>query len=173
MRCIPANDAALRPASCTIAARRAAIYAIDRAVARGYSLPVPKSNLDRRRYRALVVEDAGHVRAMLCDLLAAWGWQADAALNGTDGLAQLERGGYDLLLTDFRMPGMTGIELVERVRARDADLPVIMLTASPVDLELACRRLRVTLLRKPLEIARLKSALPLVPPVAAALTAER
>ena len=101
-------------------------------------------------------------------------------MNGADGLAQLERGGYDLLLTDFRMPGMTGIELVERVRARDADLPVIMLTASPVDLELACRRLRVTLLRKPLEIARLKSALPLVPhdpgqtaPVAAALTAER
>jgi CheY-like chemotaxis protein len=74
------------------------------------------------------------------------------------------------------MPGMTGIELIERVRARDAALPVIMLTASSVDLDLTCRRLRVTLLRKPLEIARLKSALPVVPgigytaPVAAALT---
>ena len=141
---------------------------------------MPESTLDSRRHRALVVEDANHVRAMLCDLLATWGWQADAALNGAQGLAQLERGGYDLLLTDFRMPGMTGLELVERVRALDADLPVIMLTASHVDLDLACQRLRVTLLRKPLEIARLKSALPSMPqdsghtaPVAAALTAER
>jgi CheY-like chemotaxis protein len=124
---------------------------------------VPKPTSDRRSHRALVVEDAGHVRSMLCDLLASWGWQADGVLNGAEGLQQLERGGYDLLLTDFRMPGMTGIELVERVRVRDADLPVIMLTASSVDLDLTCRRLRVTLLRKPLEIARLKSALPVLP----------
>jgi CheY-like chemotaxis protein len=128
-----------------IAASCAVNCAIDCAVSGAYSLPVPESALDRRRYRVLVVEDAGHVRAMLCDLFAAWGWEAHAALNGAEGLAQLERGGYDLLLTDFRMPGMTGIELVERVRARDADLPVIMLTASPVDLDLVCRRLRVTL----------------------------
>lgn len=123
---------------------------------------MPEPTLDRRPHRALVVEDAGHVRSMLCDLLASWGWQADGVLNAAQGLEQLERGGYDLLLTDFRMPGMTGIELVERLRARDADLPVIMLTATTVDLDSACRRLRVTLLRKPLEIARLKSALPLM-----------
>jgi CheY-like chemotaxis protein len=121
---------------------------------------VPNPNSGARR--VLVVEDAGHVRSMLCDLLASWGWQADGVLNGAEGLEQLARGRYDLLLTDFRMPGMTGIELVERLRARDANLPVIMLTASSVDLDLACRRLRVILLRKPLEIARLKSALPLL-----------
>jgi CheY-like chemotaxis protein len=108
----------------------------------------------------LVVENAGYVRSMLCDLLAAWGWQADGVLNATQALEHLHRSRYDLLLTDFRMPGMTGIELVECVRARDAELPVIMLTASAVDLDLACRRLCITLLRKPLEIARLKSVLP-------------
>jgi two-component system C4-dicarboxylate transport response regulator DctD len=121
---------------------------------------VPEITVDRRSHRVLIVEDAGHVRSMLCDLLAAWGWQADGVLNASEALERLERCRYDLLLTDFRMPGMTGIELVERVRARDADLPVIMLTASSVDLDLACRRLRITLLRKPLEIARLKSVLP-------------
>lgn len=115
---------------------------------------------------------------MLCDLLASWGWQADGALSAVEGLEQLERGGYDLLLTDFRMPGMTGIELVEHLRARDAALPVIMLTATSVDLDSACRRLRVTLLHKPLEIARLRSALPpahddlhYASPAAAVLTA--
>ena len=138
---------------------------------------MPKPTLDHRRHRVLVVEDAGHVRSMLCDLLASWGWQANGARNATEGLEQLERGGYDLLLTDFRMVGINGIELVERVRARDARLPVIMLTATTADLDSACRRLRVTLLRKPLEIARLKSVLPLMEdaghtsPVAAALTA--
>jgi two-component system C4-dicarboxylate transport response regulator DctD len=121
---------------------------------------VPEITVDRRSHRVLIVEDAGHVRSMLCDLLAAWGWQADGVLNASEALERLERCRYDLLLTDFRMPGMTGIELVERVRARDAELPVIMLTASSVDLDLACRRLRITLLRKPLEIARLKSVLP-------------
>jgi CheY-like chemotaxis protein len=137
---------------------------------------VPDTTVNRRLPRVLVVEDAGHVRSMLCDLLAAWGWDADGVLNAAEGLEHLERCAYDLLLTDYRMPGMTGIELIERVRARDAALPVIMLTASSVDLDLTCRRLRVTLLRKPLEIARLKSALPVVPvagytaPVAAALT---
>jgi CheY-like chemotaxis protein len=134
---------------------------------------VPQSILDRRPHRVLVVEDAGHVRSMLCELLASWGWQADGAPNAADGLEYLERGGYDLLLTDYRMPGMNGIELVERVRARDAHLPVIMLTATTVDLDAACRRLRVTLLRKPLEITRLRSALPVMEdtvPVAAALT---
>ena len=112
------------------------------------------------------------MRAMLCDLLASWGWQPDSALNPVEGLERLQRGGYDLLLTDYRMPGMNGIEFVERVRDRDADLPVIMLTASIADLDAACRRLRVMLLHKPLEIARLKSMLPRLPddpaPVAAA-----
>lgn len=118
------------------------------------------TTLDRRSHRVLIVEDAGHVRSMLCDLLGAWGWQADGVLNASEALEHLERCRYDLLMTDFRMPGMTGIELVERVRACDAELPVIMLTASSADLDLACRRLCITLLRKPLEIARLKSALP-------------
>jgi CheY-like chemotaxis protein len=123
--------------------------------------------LDRRSHRALIVEDAGHVRSMLCDLLAAWGWQTDGVLNASEALDHLERCRYDLVLTDFRMPGMTGIELVERVRTRDTGLPVIMLTASSADLEAACRRLRITLLRKPLEIARLKSVLPRIQDVAA------
>src|SRR5688572_26569469 len=108
---------------------------------------------------------------MLCDLLTSWGWQADGVTNAAEALDHLDRGAYDLLLTDFRMPGMTGIELVEIVRGADAEMPVIMLTASSVDLDLACRRLGIMLLRKPLEISRLKSALPQLQHVPAALTA--
>ena len=105
------------------------------------------------------MDDEGHVRTMLCDLLGMWGCTADGAPTAAQGLALLEREAYDLLLTDFRMQGMTGIELVERIRARSPRLPVIMLTASAANLESVCGRLDFTLLRKPLEIERLKSAL--------------
>jgi CheY-like chemotaxis protein len=111
-----------------------------------------------RSPRVLVVDDEGYVRAMLCDLLSVWGCRADGASSGAQGLALLERERYDLVVTDFRMPGMTGMELVEHIRARDAQLRVIMLTASAGTLEPACGQLDVTLLRKPLEIERLKSA---------------
>jgi CheY-like chemotaxis protein len=115
--------------------------------------------VEGRPRRVLVVDDERHVRFMLCDLLAHWGCEADAVTNAAEGLERLEPGAYDVLLTDFGMPGMNGVELVERARARDADLRVIMLTASGADLDPAARRLGFTLLRKPLDLGRLKVAL--------------
>ncbi|MGH7387946.1 MAG: response regulator [Candidatus Rokuibacteriota bacterium] len=130
---------------------------------------------ERRSPRVLVVEDESHVRSMLCDLLAMWGCRADSVPSATQGLDLLEHSAYDLLLTDFRMPEMTGVELVERVRTRDPRLSVIMLTASAADLDATGRRLGFTLLRKPLQIEGLKAALhealdrpPAAAPVAAA-----
>jgi CheY-like chemotaxis protein len=96
---------------------------------------------------------------MLCDLLAHWGCEADGATDPADVLERLRPGAYDVLLTDFRMPGMNGVELVERARERDAALRVIMLTASGSNLEVAAQRLGFTLLRKPLDLGRLKVAL--------------
>jgi CheY-like chemotaxis protein len=96
---------------------------------------------------------------MLCEVLAQWGCEADSATSPAEGLDLLERGGYDVLLTDFLMPGMTGVELVERARARSAALRVIMLTGSGADLDLASRRLDFTLLRKPLDLGGLRTAL--------------
>ena len=115
--------------------------------------------VDGRPRRVLIVDDERHVRFMLCDAHAAWGCTADAVTNGAEGLERLEPGAYDVLLTDFRMPGMTGLELVERARKRNGALRVIMLTGSGADLDPAARRLGFTLLRKPLDLGRLKTAL--------------
>ncbi|PYP60284.1 MAG: hypothetical protein DMD40_00965 [Gemmatimonadetes bacterium] len=115
--------------------------------------------VEGRPRRVLVVDDERHVRFMLCDLLAHWGCQADAVTSAAEGLERLEPGVYDVLLTDFGMPGMNGVELVERARARDAALRVIMLTASSADLDPAAQRLGFTLLRKPLDLGRLRTAL--------------
>jgi CheY-like chemotaxis protein len=115
--------------------------------------------LEGRPRRVLVVDDERHVRFMLCDLLAHLGCHADGVPDPVEGLERLERGAYDVLVTDFRMPGMTGVELVERARERDGALRVIMLTASRTDLDPTARRLGFTLLRKPLDLSRLKGAL--------------
>lgn len=96
---------------------------------------------------------------MLCDLLAHLGCYVEGVPNPVEGLQRLERGAYDVLVTDFRMPGMNGVELVERARERDGALRVIMLTASRTDLDPTAQRLGFTLLRKPLDLGRLKGAL--------------
>lgn len=117
------------------------------------------ASLESRPRRVLVVDDERHVRSMLCDLLEHWGCRVEGVPSPAEGLERLAPGAYDVLLTDFRMPGMNGLELVERARERDGALRVIMLTASGTDLEVAARRLGFTLLRKPLDLGRLKVAI--------------
>jgi len=120
---------------------------------------VSNPTIEGRPRRVLVVDDERHVRSMLCDLLEHWGCTADGVTDPAEGLERLQAGAYDVLLTDYRMPGMNGVELVERARERDAALQVIMLTASGTDLDPVARRLGFTLLRKPLDLGRLKIAL--------------
>lgn len=109
--------------------------------------------------RVLVVDDERHVRFMLCDLFAHLGCHADGVPDPVEGLERLEHGAYDVLVTDFRMPRMTGVELVERARERNSTLRVIMLTASSSDLDTTARRLGFTLLRKPVDLGRLQGVL--------------
>jgi response regulator RpfG family c-di-GMP phosphodiesterase len=85
------------------------------------------------------LDDERHLRFMLCDLLAHLRCHADGVPDPVEGLERLERGAYDVLVTDFRMPGMTGVELVERARERDGGLRVIMLTASRTDFDPTAR----------------------------------
>src|SRR5437879_9933909 len=95
---------------------------------------------------------------MLCDLLAHWGCQADAVTNAAEGLERLEPGVYDVLLTDFGMPGTNGVALVERARARRPALRGSTPRASPTGLDPAARPVRRPPLRKPLARARVRAA---------------
>ena len=107
--------------------------------------------------RVLVIDDDRFVRGLLAELLTVWGCEADVAASGAEGLALLDSKSYDLVMTDYILPGSTGVELVERVRSRDQGIGVIMLTGSGADLESDGRRLGFTLLHKPLQIDRLET----------------
>lgn len=82
--------------------------------------------------KILVVDDFSTMRRIIKNLLRELGYNNVAeADDGKTGWAQLQNGHWDFLITDWNMPGMTGLELLEKVRGdeRLAKLPVLMVTA--------------------------------------------
>jgi two-component system response regulator RegX3 len=87
----------------------------------------------RRKMRILIVEDEAAIRAGLADVLVYHGFEVDCAADGRDGLDKALGGAFDMVLLDVMLPGMNGFDVCERIRERDRDQPVIMLTAKTDD----------------------------------------
>lgn len=81
--------------------------------------------------QVLVVDDERAVARVLARVLEAAGHQVSVCYDGTSALSLLERYEYDVVLSDLSMPGLNGIELLRAVRARDLDLPVVLVTGTP------------------------------------------
>jgi len=79
--------------------------------------------------RVLVVEDERRMRRMLQILLEQMGLESICAESGEEALERLRHEQVHLVLTDLKMPGISGLDLLARVRATEPDLPVIVLTA--------------------------------------------
>jgi two-component system chemotaxis response regulator CheY len=82
--------------------------------------------------KILVVDDFSTMRRIIKNLLRDLGFNnTSEADDGQTALPMLQSGNYDFLVTDWNMPGMTGIELLKAVRAdaKLASLPVLMVTA--------------------------------------------
>jgi two-component system NtrC family sensor kinase len=70
----------------------------------------------------LVVDDEASIQDLLVEVLTRDGFRVDTAGNGATALAKIEKGGYDLIISDLKMPGMSGSELYEAIRVRRPDL---------------------------------------------------
>ena len=79
--------------------------------------------------RILVVDDEEIARQNLMHVLGREGWQVDCAADATQATALLEANPYQLVLTDLRMPGIDGLSLLRSIKARDASVEVIVITA--------------------------------------------
>lgn len=77
----------------------------------------------------LVVDDDPLSLGVTAGLLEQVGYQVSAFNNANDAIAFLDSNSSDVVLTDIKMPGVTGIELLERIRSIDPELPVILMTA--------------------------------------------
>src|SRR5919198_2521198 len=79
--------------------------------------------------KVLVVEDEPNLRKVLATLLRREGYEVSIAENGEQGLAEFERGGAEVVITDLVMPKVGGMEVLRTINARDPDVPVIIITA--------------------------------------------
>lgn len=86
-------------------------------------------NRPRRQETVLVVEDDASLRLGLNKALRSAGYAVRVAATGPDGLDAALAATPDLVLLDVMLPGMNGFEICEELRRRDADLPIIMVTA--------------------------------------------
>jgi two-component system chemotaxis response regulator CheY len=85
-----------------------------------------------KNIKILVVDDFSTMRRIIKNLLRDLGFNnTDEADDGTTALPKLQGGSYDLLITDWNMPGMQGIDLLKAVRAdpKLSSMPVMMVTA--------------------------------------------
>jgi len=77
----------------------------------------------------LIVDDEKNYPLILAAVLEEEGFETMTANSGHEAIEILKNSDVDLVLTDMKMPGMDGIELLENVKAKDPELPVIMMTA--------------------------------------------
>ncbi len=78
--------------------------------------------------RILVVDDEEYVRELLRDILVAEGCDVVEAAKGREALTHLAETEFDAVFTDVGMPGMSGWELAEQIRERNAELPIAVIT---------------------------------------------
>ena len=81
-------------------------------------------------YRILVVDDDVSIRQLNTETLIRFGYVANAAEDGAAAWDALSADSYDLLITDHNMPKVSGVELLEKLRAARMALPVIMATGA-------------------------------------------
>jgi two-component system response regulator FlrC len=79
--------------------------------------------------RVLVVDDEEGVRSFLAEALDGEGYEVVAAASGHEAVALLDRQGFDVVVTDLKMPGLDGLALLAKVRAEMPETQVILLTA--------------------------------------------
>jgi PAS domain S-box-containing protein len=82
-------------------------------------------------HRVLVVDDDRDARRLTLDVLVGAGYHVEGVKDGVAGWDALQANRYDLIITDNKMPRMTGIEMIEKLRSARMAVPVIMATGDP------------------------------------------
>src|SRR5438105_8695151 len=79
--------------------------------------------------KVLIVEDEENERTGLAELIQAWGYRTETAKDGLEALEKVTAWSPGIVVTDLKMPRMTGLELLERIADMPEAIAVILLTA--------------------------------------------
>ncbi|MFN4131856.1 MAG: sigma-54-dependent transcriptional regulator [Caldimicrobium sp.] len=80
-------------------------------------------------FNLLIVDDEVDILNVLKFLLEKEGYRVDTAINGEEALSKIKKKSYDIVLTDLRMPGIDGMELLERIKEEASETDVVIMTA--------------------------------------------
>ena len=80
------------------------------------------------RKKILIADDAGPVVVLCVNVLQALGYSVKGANNGEVALEHLAHETFDLLVVDYKMPGLSGFQVLERARARYPDIASVLVT---------------------------------------------
>src|SRR5580693_8131071 len=111
--------------------------------------------------KVLIVEDEAHARNGLTELVASWGFRAESAADGVEGLDRVRQWSPGIVVTDLKMPRMDGMELLARIKELEQQVVVVMLTAQG-SIESAVEAMRMgayDYIPKPVDPARLRAIL--------------
>ncbi len=117
-----------------------------------------KSNLT-----ALVVEDEKLQSWSLAKSLAKWGFVVRPVYTGRDAVAQIEKSGYDIILLDYQLPDVDGLEVARKVRQIHPEAVIFLVTAFQLSELPAHIGLIDAYFNKPLDLQQLREALDQIP----------
>ncbi len=146
---------------------KGATFTVEIPIVGGGELPKPESEKEVKPVkisrRVLVVDDEQSILSLLHDVLAADGHRVDTAHNGEEAVEHLLKHGYDLLITDIKMPGMGGQELYQRVKQMDSELAknTVFITGDTVSAETRnfLHKVQNVCLAKPFNIREVRDTL--------------
>lgn len=108
----------------------------------------------------LLIDDDASVRESIVELLRFLGHHVEEASSGAEGIALFDHRRHDVVVTDLRMPGLSGWDVVEQVRRIDPDARVVLCTASATSVVIERARLaEVPVVFKPIRLAELQAVL--------------
>ena len=125
---------------------------------RSEDTPAPPTRREAGRARVLVVEDDDGVRRFIVECLRTLGYAVIEASHGQEGLDRLRADHPELLIVDFAMPGLNGVDVVRKARCEAPDIPIILATGY-ADMEAVDKVMDpARVLRKPFQIDDLERA---------------
>jgi putative two-component system response regulator len=105
--------------------------------------------------RILIVDDEETVRILLFQALKFFGYEIDTVENGIEAIKRIASKTYDLIITDYRMPKMNGLELTRRIKMINPSIPVLVVTSDGPEGELL-KSGALACIKKPFNISELQ-----------------
>ena len=110
--------------------------------------------------KVLVIEDEPLIRDIYAEFLALLGHEADLVADVRGGLARFDPRVHQVVITDFLMPGLTGLEIAEAIRRAGHTTPIVLISGSAEQPdERRAAQAGLHFLRKPISFAQFRAAL--------------